>query len=112
MEALFVTLDVQLEIALISLVVVHVGLEEAIDEGDSVLHVLRLAHQVLPESLDGLEATAGSLEDRLRDEHVCIAHELLILAHLRIEEVGEDFTRYQLVLLSRQWCNWSLGLSA
>ena len=76
------------------------------------MDVLCLGHQFLSELLDALEPAAWALKDRLGDEHVCIAHELLVLAHLGVKKVREDVTCDHFVLLTREGCDGSLGFCA
>ena len=111
-EALFISIDLSLEITLICHIIVLVLMEHLIYVGDSVLDILCRRHELFSQLLDGLQATTGSLQDGLGDEHVCVTHELLILAHLRVEQVGEDVTCDHFILLTGHCCSHGcLGLS-
>ena len=84
MKAFFIAQDVGLKVTLIRLLVVDVVVEDLIDIYDLRLDILCRIHQILPQLLYLLESSSRPFKDGLGDEHVCITHELFILAYLRV----------------------------
>ena len=111
-EALFVQLLLDLEIALISLFIMDVLVDEVVDEGDLRLNYLSHAHYLLSELLEALQPPPRSIKNGLGDEHVRIAHKFFILAYLVVQQVWEYVTRYKAVLLDvlRRRYKWRFGL--
>ena len=77
---------------------------------DPLLDFFCSGHQFLSELLDALKPAAWTLQDSLGDEHVCIAHKLLVLPHLGVQQVWKDLSRDHFLLLARERCDRSFGL--
>lgn len=98
MKAFFVQFNICLKIALICLFVINIVIENLIDSNDLLLDFFCRRHDILPQSFDTLESATRALKNSLGDEHIGIAHELLIFAYLRVEEIWENLSRNHFVL--------------
>ena len=85
-------------------------MQNLVNQDDLLLDFFSRGHQFLSELLDALEPAARTLQDSLGDEHVRIAHKLLVLPHLGVQQVWKDFSRDHFVLLTRERCDGSFGL--
>ena len=111
MVALLIRVDLNLQVALVGLIAVNVLVESLIDVHYPGLDVFCLRQDLVSELLDAFQTLAGSLKDGLGHEYVRITHELLVLAHLLVEEMRENVACDDLVLLGR-CCDRGCGLSA
>ena len=111
-EALLVQLLLNLEVALISLFIKDVLVDELVDDGDLRLNFLSHAHYLLSELLEALEPPSWSIKNGLGDEHVRITHKFFILAYLVVQQVREYVTRYKTILFDvlRRRYKWRFGL--